>query len=229
MPHETNLTIPPLPDRWPYEARTATRPLARREAAELPGLGGGWTLLAPEGTLLEGEPAAMGAAFGRGGIRRVGEVVLRPYRRGGFMRRLNDRTYPSSGRFIQELEAHRALWSAGFPTVEPLGCAWRPHRWGVEGIYLTRFEPGTPWPRAWERSAELLPALREAIEALAAWGLYAPDLNATNVLLRERGGIALLDWDRAAFRSSGALKAAYAARLARSLAKLGAPDGIAVS
>ncbi|HJW08079.1 MAG TPA: hypothetical protein VJ483_00495 [Holophagaceae bacterium] len=193
---------------------------------EIPGAGGGWTLLAVEGLRFDGETADLGGAFGRGGIRRLGDVVIRPYRRGGMVRHVNDRTYPSQRRFIQELEIHRRLHAAGFPTVEPLGCAWRRHRWGVEGLYFSRFDPATPWPRAWDRSGEVLPALRQALDALAAWGLHAPDLNATNVLLPSAGGIVLLDWDRAAFRKSVGLAAAYAARLGRSLARLGAPEGI---
>jgi hypothetical protein len=218
------LTIPPLPGNWPYEPRTGAAPLARREGVDL--LGPGWTLVAEDGLDLAVPAEDLGGAFGRGGIQRRGDVVLRPYRRGGMIRHLNERTYPSPQRFLQELEVHRALHAAGFPTVTPLGCAWRPHRWGVEGLYLTRFQEGTPWPRAWERSGEVLPRLRRAIEALSAWGLFAPDLNATNVLVLS-GGVALLDWDRASFRG-GDLRAAYAARLARSLEKLGAPEGIAL-
>lgn len=193
---------------------------------EIPGLGGAWRMLGVEGLALEGDADDLEGAFGRGGILRLGEVVLRPYRRGGLVRHLNERIYLSPRRFGTELAIHRLLWAAGFPTVEPLGCAWRRRAWGVEGVYLTRHEAGVPWPRAWERSAEVLPPLKEALAALCGWGLWSPDLNATNVLLPDRGGIALLDWDRAAFRPSSGLPEAYRERLSRSLAKLGAPGEV---
>lgn len=167
----------------------------------------------------EGEGGLLEHAFGRGGVRRVGEAVLRPYRRGGWMAKVNGRFYASPARFRRELAIHRALWEAGFPTVEPLGLAWRRAGLAVEGVFLTRFSDARPWPADW--SAPVVPELAKAIRALSGWGLWAPDLNATNVLWGEQG-LVLLDWDRAAF-TKGDLRPRYHARLARSLAKLGAP------
>lgn len=214
---DTNL-IPTLPEAWPYQPRTALPALEIREGVDIPGCGGGWTL---EGASLglSGPGAAMGDAFGRGGVRRLGNVVLRPYRRGGWMAKVNARSYASAARFREELRVHRALWEAGFPTVEPLGCAWRRSGLGVEGLFLTRFAEVRPWPSDW--SAPLMAELVKAIQALSDWGLYAPDLNATNVMWGA-GGLVLLDWDRAAWRD-GSLLPRYHARLKRSLAKLEAP------
>lgn len=158
-------------------------------------------------------------AFGRGGVRRLGDAVVRPYRRGGWMAKVNAKHYASSGRFRKELAVHRALWEAGFPTVEPLGIGARRSGWGHEGLYFTRFTDAKPWPSDW--SAPLMADLLEAIGALSAWGLWAPDLNATNVMWGG-GGLVLLDWDRAAW-TGGSLLARYHARLKRSLAKLDAP------
>lgn len=161
-------------------------------------------------------------AFGRGGIRRLGEVVVRPYRRGGLVAKVIAATYLSPDRFREELGVHRALWEAGFPTVEPLGLAWRKRGLGVEGLYFTRFTENRPWPSDW--SSSVLPDLEQALVALDAWGLFAPDLNATNVLHGDTG-VTLLDWDRAAW-TEGDLLPRYHARLARSLAKLGAPESL---
>ena len=185
---------------------------------DIPGCGGGWTL---EGQNLDlgGRDGAIEDAFGRGGVRRLGEVVLRPYRRGGWMAKVNARVYASAARFRRELAVHRALREAGFPTVEPLGLAWRKAGLGVEGLFLTRFAEAKPWPSDW--SAPLMGEMVKAIRALSAWGLYAPDLNATNVMWSE-SGIILLDWDRATW-TGGLLLPRYHARLTRSLAKLGAP------
>jgi hypothetical protein len=165
----------------------------------------------------------MGQAFGRGGVFRAGEAVLRPYRRGGLVRHLNAAVYATPARFEQEFQVHRALWAAGLPTVEPLGWACRRRLWGWEGVYLTRFAEGTPWPRAWD-SPHALAGLRTLLGALCDWGLYAPDLNATNVLVIPGGGILALDWDRAVWSRRPDLAERYRERLRRSLAKLGAPE-----
>jgi len=214
---DTNL-IPSLPEAWPYQPRTALPALEIREGVDIPGCGGGWRL---EGSRLElsGQSSVMDDAFGRGGVRRLGDVVVRPYRRGGWMAKVNARVYASAARFRGELRVHRALWEAGFPTVEPLGLAWRRVGMGVEGLFLTRFTEAKPWPSDW--SAPLMVELVKAIHALSDWGLYAPDLNATNVMWGA-DGIVLLDWDRAAW-TGALLLPRYHARLARSLAKLDAP------
>lgn len=221
--------MPDLPSTWPYQPRTGLPPLQARQDSTLPGLGGGWTLLAAEDFDLPSGPAApLGDAFGRGGVLRLGDLVLRPYRRGGLLRRLNPDRYASPARFERELGVHRALWERGFPTVEPVGCAHRARGAGYEGVLLTRHVEGRPWPRTWDARPETLEALARALRALSAWGLLAPDLNATNVHLGADGVVRCLDWDRAAFRDPGeGLRARYLARMRASLRKLGAPEGLA--
>lgn len=170
-----------------------------------------------------GEALELPEAFGRGGVRRWGEVVVRPYRRGGLLRHVNERLYVSATRFAQEFVVHRVLWQAGFPTVEPVGYAWKRRAWGVEGCYFTRYAPIEPWPRHWETPG-VTQALKAQIQALCDWGLHAPDLNATNVMLGPEG-VLLLDWDRAEW-TTGELFSRYRARLLRSLEKLGAPNAL---
>ena len=220
-----DLPPPPLPARWPYPARGAAAPAQVRTGVALPGLAGLWTLEASPGLALDAPGAGLPEAFGRGGVLRAGPVVLRPYRRGGLVRHLNAAVYCGPGRFRREFQVHRALWAAGLPTVEPLGWAHRPRLWGSEGVYLTGFAEGTPWPRAWA-SPGVAAQLGILLEALCAWGLYAPDLNATNVLVTPAGGILTLDWDRARWAPGPGLMARYRDRLRRSLAKLGAPAGL---
>ena len=215
---------PPLPAAWPYPGRAALPPLRVDRAVVVPGQPGAWELVS-DGSVEWGAPfQPLGAAFGRGGVGRAGDVVIRPYRRGGWMRHVNGKTYGNPGRFRAELDLHRALWEAGFPKVRPLGFAWRPHRWGVEGLYLTAFAPGAPWPHAW--SEEAWPAVAQAMKALADWGCWSPDLNATNVHVPAAGSPLVLDFDRARFEASADLRRRYAERLARSLEKLGAPESL---
>ena len=218
--------IPPLPPQWPYPPRGPLPASERRADATLPGLPGLWTLEAVPGLAFEAPAAGLGQAFGRGGVLRAGTVVLRPYRRGGLVRHLNAGLYWDSARFQREFEVHRVLWAAGLPTVEPLGWACRRRLWGWEGVFLTRFTEAVPWPRAWDRPG-VLPQLRTLLEALCAWGLHAPDLNATNVLVEPSGSILTLDWDRADWSADGQLMARYRERLARSLRKLSAPPELA--
>jgi len=216
--------VPPLPDGWPYEPGQPLRPLGCRLNLELPGFGPGWRVCTPGGVAPAGEPVPLSGAFGRGGILRVGDMVLRPYRRGGFLRHFNERTYRTHLRFAAEHAVHRGLWEAGFPTVEPLGYAWRPCGIGVEGILITRMAEGESWPHRWDLSAERAEDIRSAIDSLCAWGLWSPDLNATNVLFPTKGGVLMLDWDRARFEPTGTdLAPRYRARLERSLRKLAAP------
>jgi hypothetical protein len=187
-----------------------------------------WTLEAQPDLNLGEIPADLPGAFGRGGVFRAGDVVFRPYRRGGLVRHVNAALYASPARFRQEFQVHRALWEAGLPTVEPLGWAFRPRLWGFEGVFLTRRAEGTAWPRTWDRplGVQALPQVRTILEALSAWGLLAPDLNATNFLVAPGGEVLALDWDRAVWSTGTDLAARYRERLERSLRKLGAPPEI---
>jgi len=219
--------IPSLPSSWPFPIRGTGSEFVLRPLLEVPGLPGAWNLLVPSDLELGSESSPLDGRFGRGGLRRAGEVVIRPYRRGGFVRHFDESLYLNPQRFMQELILHRALWAAGFPTVEPLGCGYRKRLWGVEGIYLTRLTDAVPWPSCWERSYEVVPRLKLLLEALCAWGLHAPDLNATNVMVTEDDQVLLLDWDRAAWVPAANLMTKYRARLLRSVRKLGAPEEMA--
>lgn len=171
-------------------------------------------------------PIPLGGAFGRGGVARLGEVVIRPYRRGGLVRWVNERTYPSPRRFQAELAVHRALWDAGLPTVPPVGCAWRRKGWGCEGAFLTTWVEGQPWPRDWQGAPwEVVAGL---MEALASWGCWIPDFNATNVHVGADGVVRMLDFDRGCWGEQGDLLDRYRGRMLRSLEKLGAPQELLV-
>lgn len=186
--------------------------------------GANWTRIGPPDLDLSGDPTSLGEAFGRGGVHRRGDVVLRPYRRGGAVRHANERTYLNIARFRKEADIHRALWENGFPTVEPLGFAFRPHAWGVEGIYFTRHVKGLSWASALDRTSDLLPQLERLLDTLSDWGLLAPDLNATNFIIADDGSLLALDWDRASWSEPGkTLRETYVRRLDRSLTRLNAP------
>lgn len=204
------------------------RALTERVDQRLPGFGGGWTLLLQKGCVLESSASPLAGAFGRGGILRIGEAVVRPYRRGGMVRFFNKATYPGIHRFRNEFEIHAQLFHRGFPTVEPLGYAFRRRGLGWQGLYVTRWVDAEAWPSDWSRSQHILPALGQALHFLNEAGYWAPDLNATNVLVTPSGDLQLIDWDRAALGRPGGLLPAYRARMLRSLQRLGAPADVVV-
>ena len=223
MIHEPFI-VPPLPPEWPYQPGPTLAPLGCRLNQDLPGFGSGWRVCTPGGATPTGAPVPLPNALGRGGILCAGEVVMKPYRRGGLLRHLNESTYRSHLRFAAEHAVHRGLWESGFPTVEPLGYAWRPKGLGVEGVLFTQRAEGFNWPQRWDLTHDRLADLQKALSALCTWGLWSPDLNATNVLLPPDQGVLFLDWDRAHFTQAGpGLYRRYEVRLRRSLVKLGAP------
>jgi hypothetical protein len=146
----------------------------------------------------------MEGVLGRGGLIQAGGYVFRPYRRGGLIRFFNKGIYPSASRFRDEYNTHAALWGAGLPTVEPVGYAYRKRLWGAEGVFITRKADAVPWPKVWGSSDYLgndshghTRQIAILIKAISAWGLWSPDMNATNFLLGSDGRILALDWDRA--------------------------------
>lgn len=218
--------VPALPSSWPHASRSQMEPVVCRRV-RWPILEGEWQVVAPASFGLDGAPELLAGAFGRGGVFRVGSVVVRPYRRGGLLGRVVHRRYAGPGRFEREWLIHRALWEAGFPTVRPLGFAWRPCApWGVEGLYFTEAAVGRSWPSDWAGGEDTVRRLWMRIQELCEWGLWAPDLNATNVLVGEDDGLLLLDWDRARWDSSSGLNGRYKDRLTRSLLKLHAPSNV---
>lgn len=223
MPSTRN---PPPPAGWPYAPRKIQANLVTHSNQTVPGMGGGWTLRLVPGMTLDGSAKSMAEAFGRGGVFRMGDAVVRPYRRGGVVRHVNRSTYVGIHRFEAEFEVHAWLFALGFPTVQPLGYGFRRRGLGWQGLFITRWVESTPWPLTWCLAPAFLAALGEAVKALEAAECWAPDLNATNVLTTPEGGLLLLDWDRASFGHGPGLRPRYRARMSRSLQKLRAPTDV---
>jgi hypothetical protein len=68
------------------------------------------------------------------------------------------------------------------------------------------------------------------VKWLSLWGLWAPDLNATNFLLssdgKPNGKMVALDWDKASWTARTRLMEDYLGRLERSVRKLNAPSAL---
>jgi len=227
------MLIPPsLPESWPFALRGAhfdkqssQAKLDITDGIELPGFSGNWRFVTTTGLPDLSGATHLEGLFGRGGLVQAGGCILRPYRRGGLMRYLNKNTYLTADRFKAEYNVHAALWNAGFPTVEPVGYAYRRRLWGFEGVFVTKKADGLPWPKTWGMFdfANQAGQIAVIIKSLSAWGIFAPDLNATNFFVVPDGKIMALDWDRAVWTRKHGLVKSYWARLERSMFKLNAP------
>lgn len=161
--------------------------------------------------------------FGRSVMYISKDCVIRPYVRGGLFAPLLKDRYFSPNRFEQEWRVHAMLFKAGFPTPEPVGFAFRQSCGFYQGLFISKYFNGTPWPKQWTLSPQVLEYLETSITKLSQWGIWAPDLNAANILVSE-DSLTFIDWDKAVVTSGGAhLMDRYKKRLLRSLIKLGAP------
>lgn len=161
-------------------------------------------------------PVARSLVGGRGGVGAYDlaenlEVVLRPNRRGGWMRRVNQRYYLGlRSRPMHELRMTEVLRRRGVPTVEVLAAVTQ---WVVPGLYrgavVTREVPLAV--NLWKYVREVSAAERERVclDAAAATrrlhdaGAIHPDLNLQNFLvLRGARGreVLIIDCDRVRLR-----------------------------
>lgn len=196
-----------------------------------------------------GPPAgATALAGGRGGTYRMtldgGDVVvLRLGRRGGILGPvLRDLYWGSPPRPFVELVTTAEARQRGVPGPEPLG-ARVDHMWGgwYRGIVVTRHlrETETLWRCLQEasdarRRQNLSRAAGRAVRALCEAGVYHPDLNLNNCVVRQTGDAVeafIVDFDRAqlADPASGAgFRDQMLQRLERSARKLD-PGGTVVT
>ena len=231
VPHPTmQPKVQRLPNAWPFQQRGGSRQLQSVRGPALPWLDEGWHLLCVEDISGARVAKNLDLPFGRGGLIKAGGYIFRPYRRGGLLRHINSGTYLSPIRFKFEYLIHEAVWGSGFPTVEPIGYAYKKHHLGYKGIFITKEADAQPWPLYWGKatSSGHIGQVASLIKALVSWGLWAPDLNAGNFLVGADGRVLALDWDRAGWTIKLGLKRRYWARLRRSMAKLGAPEPMIV-
>ena len=174
---------------------------------------------------------------GRGGIRVVaagslGEAVVRPYRRGGLVEKVNRRRYFVGDRAFSELVATHLLHRRGAPVPEVLAAVQTVMRPGYQACLVTRRIPNAP-PAALLLAAvpgptvaRILDSMGRAVRLLHESGGVHADLNAHNILVSEdgEGPAFVIDLDRVTLtacpaperRTRTALR-----RLRRSFAKLG--------
>lgn len=173
-----------------------------------------------------------GRGSGRGEVQFVrsdaGPGVLRHYRRGGMMARLNrDRYWFQGPERTRPFREYRLLaWASaqGLPVPAPLAARYRRQGPWYSADLLSAAIPDTrSLAQALLETPRLLPwaAIGTAIAQVHGAGVFHADLNAHNVLLDgERAW--LVDFDRGERRAQAtAWQQANLARLERSLTKLG--------
>ncbi|MBM4384223.1 MAG: hypothetical protein FJ091_12775 [Deltaproteobacteria bacterium] len=178
-------------------------------------------------------------AGGRGGVTLVAwpgldrEVVARTLRRGGLLGPVLGGAQASAQRVLRELRVTSELFAAGAPVARPAFALARRRRvfWecaiGTERVAGRELAQEVLGPA---RASALL-ATAVAVRTFHDRGGRHADLNATNVLVRERSGafaVTLLDLDRARIAAPvpAPRRMREIARLWRSLAKRGAPLGV---
>jgi 3-deoxy-D-manno-octulosonic acid kinase len=176
-------------------------------------------------------------AGGRGGIRVVaagslGGAVVRPYRRGGLVEKINRRRYFVGDRAFSELVSTHLLRKRGAPVPEALAAVQTTMRLGYQACLVTRLIPNAPPAAALlaavpgSNVARILDSMGQAIRLLHESGGVHADLNAHNILVSEAGeGPAfVIDLDRVTLTACPAPERRTRAallRLRRSFVKLG--------
>jgi 3-deoxy-D-manno-octulosonic acid kinase len=172
---------------------------------------------------------------GRGAVRFVrgefGEGVLRHYRRGGLVGRVNQDRYLWRGeeatRSFREFRLLADLQARGFAVPAPIAAGYDRHGAFYRADLLTALIPQArtlaellagafPPPELWHRIGATLARFHQA-------GVYHADLNAHNVMIDRQPRVWLIDFDRGELRPPHEdWMRANLARLLRSLRKLGA-------
>ncbi|MEJ2483078.1 MAG: lipopolysaccharide kinase InaA family protein [Gemmatimonadota bacterium] len=185
-------------------------------------------------------PGAKPVTGGRGAarivpVRGLGDVIVRPYRRGGWIRHLIHRRYFLGSRPFRELDVTERLRVAGAPVPEVLAAMHRRARPGpgYEACIVTRRIAGTtPAAESLRRARAgevrlLMEEIGRSIRACHDVGGWHADLNAWNLLVPEARPdlpVILIDWDRGRWIRDGVserFRRANLSRLRRSLRKLG--------
>ena len=156
------------------------------------------------------------------------ELVLRHYRRGGFIARLSRDRYVWLGeaatRPFRELALLTRMRAVDLPVPQPVAARYLKHGRTWSGDILVEFLPQTQTLAqrlsSGSVSLQTWAAIGRMIARFHAYGVCHTDLNAHNILLRGPAQTWLIDFDNAAVRRPGFWRDANLVRLRRSLEKL---------
>lgn len=182
-------------------------------------------------------PQLKAVAVGQGGRQAAwfvegefGEGVLRYYRRGGLMARINADRYlwtgPSATRSFAEFDLLRSMLDQGLPVPRPIAAVYWRHGFVYRAAILVQRIPGVqPLARVLEQASPQ--AVAGAIYAMHEADVWHSDLNAYNILLDEAGHVWLIDFDKCHRQElSVERRQANLLRLRRSLDKVADAAGL---
>ncbi len=161
-----------------------------------------------------------------------GACVLRHYRRGGLVARVNSDRYLWTGRkrcrAFREFRLLAELMDAGLPVPAPMMARYVREKMSYRADLITRQIPGAQTLAQRLASSNLDASLAtrvgRTIADFHAHGVWHVDLNATNLLVDAGGKIWLIDFDRCGIRKPAMpWQQANLERLLRSFRKLHAP------
>ncbi len=188
-------------------------------------------------TLLHGEirsPELEPFASGRGSVyivrsERIGELVVRPYRHGGFLGGILKTRFFTPRRFIRELVLTVKAHEFGITRLVPVGVAFRRLVCGVQGFWISRHLAGWETLHTHMESHPptriLIGKVAQAVAQMHQMGIAHVDLTIQNILLKHKleshFEVSIIDFDRAYYRDSLELRecAKQLRRLDRSLLK----------
>lgn len=156
-------------------------------------------------------------------------LVLRHYRRGGFIRHLSPDRYRwqglDSSRPWREFNLLAELQHLQLPAPVPYACCVSRTGWTYSGALITRMIPATE-TLAQKLCREEVPesewfAIGQCIRRFHDAGVFHSDLNAHNILLNSDGRVFLIDFDKSGLRTGHGRpwKFANLKRLQRSIMK----------
>lgn len=156
------------------------------------------------------------------------EYVLRHYRRGGWVARLNRDRYLWHGleqtRAWREWRLLAKLTQSSLPTPRPVAARVKRQGLFYTADLLTQRIPDTRslsycLDHGWIGN-DIWVSIGETVKRFHAKGIYHADLNAHNILLNTSSEVYLIDFDKGCERGGDNWKKANLARLRRSLDKL---------
>lgn len=170
------------------------------------------------------------------------ELVLRHYRRGGMAQRISKDRYLYTGlertRAMQEFSVLLELQKRALGAPKPYACRVVRHGASYSASLITYRLPGHTLAENIATDSvdvRIWSAIGDTIGRFHAEGLFHADLNAHNIMIDSLGRIALIDFDRAAFRKNqlsnplGGWRRQNVKRLYRSLKKISQQKHVAGS
>lgn len=155
------------------------------------------------------------------------DMVLRHFRRGGLVGRVNQDRYLRTGamrsRAFREFDLLQEMLSEGLPVPRPMAAQYAPTGLFYRAAIITERVPNAQPLQAvlseTSLTAHMWAAIGNAIGEMHEKRVFHSDLNSRNILLDSKNSVWLIDFDKCERRAQGTWTQANLERLRRSLRK----------